>query len=281
MPEKKTEFYRIGDYAHFMGVSSDLLKHYERCGLLHARTAENGYRYYPFHESTRLLECMRLRSYGFSLHEIQTVLCDLPYEDVQTALDQRIDEMEKQILFQQKLIAEHRKISAWLEMMRENEQMISVAHAEAFLFLPQSRHFSFIQDDRITDILEPWVAAMPIVKSCRLFRNIRNDNPVEDSMWGLAVSESDAAVLSLPLNDAVIRIAGGKQLQLHLHHTLQHKAANPYLPNVLHSLLTNPLPIQGPVLQVNLMTLSNCDMRHVNCCYFAAPLEEASAPLSP
>ena len=57
-----TRHYRIGDYAHKMGVTPDLLKHYERMGLIHADTTDSGYRYYPFHESMALLECMGLRN---------------------------------------------------------------------------------------------------------------------------------------------------------------------------------------------------------------------------
>ena len=43
MPDnQKTKHYRIGTYAQNMGVTPDLLKHYEKMGLLHAQTSENG-----------------------------------------------------------------------------------------------------------------------------------------------------------------------------------------------------------------------------------------------
>lgn len=40
--------YRIGDYAHYMGVGRDFLKHYEKCGLLSADHHDNGYRHFGF-----------------------------------------------------------------------------------------------------------------------------------------------------------------------------------------------------------------------------------------
>ena len=71
MPDnQKTKHYRIGTYAQNMGVTPDLLKHYEKMGLLHAQTSENGYRYYPFSESVPLLECFALRNYEMPLQQM-------------------------------------------------------------------------------------------------------------------------------------------------------------------------------------------------------------------
>ena len=54
--QKDLKPYRIGEYARYMGVTPDFLKHYEQFGLITPSVAENGYRYYPFRESSRLLD---------------------------------------------------------------------------------------------------------------------------------------------------------------------------------------------------------------------------------
>lgn len=38
-----------------MGVTPDFLKHYEECGLLDVHHSENGYRYFNFDQSSRIL----------------------------------------------------------------------------------------------------------------------------------------------------------------------------------------------------------------------------------
>ena len=68
--------YRIGEYAQKMGVTPDFLKYYEQLGVIHSQTRENGYRYYPFNQSYKILECMRLKSYGFSVREMEQLLSD-------------------------------------------------------------------------------------------------------------------------------------------------------------------------------------------------------------
>ena len=84
--DKKT--YRIGDYARYMGVTPDFLKHYEQFGLVTPEVAENGYRYYPFRESSRLLDCLALRGYGVPLREMSGML----HEDDASAFCQKLDE---------------------------------------------------------------------------------------------------------------------------------------------------------------------------------------------
>ena len=260
------DMYRIGDYSRFMGVSPDLLKHYERCGLIKPMTAENGYRYYRFFQSTRLLDCMRLRNYGFSLNEMQTLLNDLPYEGVKERLDAQIDKMEAELLFRQRVIAEHRRISEWMEMMSRHEFRLESTEAEAVYFLPQSQENQFIQDERIAQLLERWVAAMPIVKSCRLFEDVLADDAVRKGMWGLAARESDVRALGLPVNDAVIRVEGGSSHLLHIHYLQHHgQKAAPYLTAVQKTLRGCGVQEGTPALQFMLMSLACGEASHESC----------------
>lgn len=62
--EKTFTHYRIGDFAKYLGVTSDFLKHYEEAGLIDVVQRASGYRYYPFNQAARVIEYMRLRNYG-------------------------------------------------------------------------------------------------------------------------------------------------------------------------------------------------------------------------
>lgn len=90
----KMIYYRIGEYARKMGVTPDFLKYYERLGILHAQTLENGYRYYPFNQSSKILECMRLKNYGFSVRSIEAMFSD-DLTAVQQKMDEQIQELEE------------------------------------------------------------------------------------------------------------------------------------------------------------------------------------------
>ncbi|MGN0753120.1 MAG: MerR family transcriptional regulator [Aristaeellaceae bacterium] len=275
MPDKKaTTMYRIGDYARYMGVSPDLLKHYEKLGLIQSETLENGYHYYAFQQSVPLLECMRLRNYGFSLREIGDTLNHSSFEEVQSRLDARISEMERHLQFEQLVVQEHRSISAWMDRMRENETLICEERMEPLLFLPQSRYRDFIQDDRITRLLGPWVDAMPLVKSCRLLPNLLSADREKDASWGLAVTQAHARLLGLPLNDVVQQIPGGRCLHIH-YHRLTSKSGNApsHLEDIRALLRERQVKPAGLSVQVSLMNL-NMDNDRELCGWFAVPLEK-------
>lgn len=63
-PKSPRTNYRIAEFAEYMGVTPNFLKHYEECGLLDVHHRENGYRYFNFDQCSRILEYMRLRNYN-------------------------------------------------------------------------------------------------------------------------------------------------------------------------------------------------------------------------
>ncbi len=267
--DTRKRLYRIGDYARYMGVSTDLLKHYEKCGLLKSVVAENGYRYYPFQESIALLECMRLQSYGLSLREVGETLHESSFEQVQQTLDEKTAEMEKRLRFQQMLIEEHRRISDWMNMMKDATIRTVIKDAEPVLFLPHSCKRDFIADKRISAILPAWIDAMPLVKSCCL----SHGGPyAEDRYWGLVVSKSHADALNLPTNDAVQLIPGGRYLHVHIRHiqTLQESLPLQQVQEIFHA---HGVSDESTVLYSALMRLGKSPTRSA-CGWFCAPLPD-------
>ncbi len=65
---------RSGELAKLAGVSSDLLRHYERIGILaKAERAANGYRRYPASALMRVQAARRAVTLGFTLAELARV----------------------------------------------------------------------------------------------------------------------------------------------------------------------------------------------------------------
>ena len=101
--DRKTR-YRIGDYARYMGVTPDFLKHYEQFGLVTPSVGENGYRYYPFRESSRLMDCLALRGYGVPLREMSVMVREDGADAFCRKLDERADALRRQIALQQAVV---------------------------------------------------------------------------------------------------------------------------------------------------------------------------------
>ena len=206
---KNAAQYRIGDFAHFLGVTPDFLKHYEEKGLLKAQHKKNGYRFFGFEETYKVVEFMRLHNYGASVRDMGRMLCTNT-EDAFEALDEKAAGIAKDIERQQALLEEHRQLKAWMTERRGRRFDWEVREVENFWFLPHSDGQSFLKDPRIYEVLHAWFDWMPLVKSAMSVSLSDDPNALYRCQWGLCIKETHAKRYALPVNDAVQRFKGGR-----------------------------------------------------------------------
>ena len=203
---EKNHSYRIGDYARKMGVTPDFLKYYEQQGIISSNVQENGYRYFPFNQSGKILECIRLKNYGFSVREIEELFAS-DLTTAQEKMDSQIQLLEKRVAFENRLIDEHRQFSQWLNRMNGKTTDWSVTWGEEMLFLPHTNGQTFLEDPRIYELLRDWTAEMPMVKSCIEVSVPQPGMPSPPHgsylRWGMVVNRSYAERNHLPVNGAV------------------------------------------------------------------------------
>ena len=66
--------YRVHQFAELAGVTVKTLHHYDRVGLLRPRRTQSGYRVYTQADLVRLEQILALKTIGFSLKDIRTLL---------------------------------------------------------------------------------------------------------------------------------------------------------------------------------------------------------------
>ena len=186
--------YRIGEYASYMGVTPDFLKHYEKKHIISADVQDSGYRYYRFRESCRILECMRLRNYGFTVRDMAEAVNCMDGDQAWQMLEEKAAAMEKQVELETAILEEHRRIRDWMQRIRGKGEDWVVQRMEPFYFLPHSHHNDFLKDPRIYDILNRWVSWMPVVKSALQIQWDGSGEEEMNSAWGPAKPRSCAMV---------------------------------------------------------------------------------------
>lgn len=206
--------YRIGDFAKFCGVTSDFLKHYEEAGLINVVQRESGYRYYPFDQSARIIEYMRLRNYGVTVKEMQGVLKG-GAEDAFALLDEKAQAIRETVRRLDGLLEEHERLAAWYAKRKEKPVDWEIREVEPYCFLPHTNSQSFRKDERIYQLVRTWGMWLPVVKSALTIEpSLLRDNP-ESLHWGFAVPASLLERYGLPVNDAVETLQFGKALVFH------------------------------------------------------------------
>lgn len=88
----------IGTLARFMGVSPHTIKYYEKIGLLSSgRDERSNYRRFELRVCTDLAECVKFRSMGFSLKELDKLRKSADGAELQEMLGERIRNLEEEI----------------------------------------------------------------------------------------------------------------------------------------------------------------------------------------
>ena len=199
IPISQIREYRIGEFAKYLGVTPDLLKHYEDQGIIQPTRSDSGYRYYPFSTTMLLIECIRLRNYGMTLREIREILAahQLSTAAVSSRLAENVEHMKEEILLDEALTADYEEFLAWQAPLSERDFDWEIRWSKPMAFLPHTDKYDFLQDPRIYEILKSWMSYIPIVKSSmKAERNGR-------ITWGLLVEERMIRQLKLPVNDIV------------------------------------------------------------------------------
>ena len=199
IPISQIREYRIGEFAKYLGVTPDLLKHYEDQGIIQPTRSDSGYRYYPFTTTMLLIECIRLRNYGMTLREIREILAahHLDTAAVSSRLAENVEHMKEEILLDEALTADYEEFLAWQAPLSERDFDWEIRWSKPMAFLPHTDKYDFLQDPRIYEILKSWMSYIPIVKSSmKAERNGR-------ITWGLLVEERMIWQLKLPVNDIV------------------------------------------------------------------------------
>ena len=277
MGKEKIKHYRIGDYAQKMGVTPDLLKHYEKMKLIHAYTTDSGYRYYPFTESIPLLECLSLRNYDMSLRQMYDLLYEGSLEDFHAALAEKALDLKRRISMDQAMLNEFETLDQWMTRMKDQSLYMLMEEREPVYFLPHSKRHDFLEDERIQELLPSWLEWMPVVKSCRKINYQQDTDCLLEAAWGLAVPESQAKACGLPLNDVVERIPGGRHLICHYRNAhVKEQKTNIVWYQIQEKLAETALMPSGPILQIVLTTIFSPENR-VNCGMFTIPLRDTDA----
>lgn len=198
--------YRIGDYARYLGVTPDLLKHYELQGLIQPEKSAKGYRYYTFETTMLLIESIRLRNYGLTLREISEILRQKQFDNA--ALGSRflvnMKNLSQEALLDQALVQDYQNFLEWKAPLAHTDTDWVIRWSRPMYFLPHTVGYDFLEDARIYELLKDWMSYIPVVKS-----SMRADVKGKVT-WGFVVEQQTLQALHLPLNSIVQAIPSRK-----------------------------------------------------------------------
>lgn len=207
------EQYTIGQIAKSLGISPQLLRHYESVGLMDAKRDEtNQYRTYQIQDTKLLFQTIIYRAMGFSLKKINRMLKEESPLDVERSLSDRIREIQKEIEILQNVQGEIREYHDSLLSARVSQGSCRIEpdDFEFYCIMKKGSGYSIIQEE--DGLLVRLHKKAPYVRQgfALSLDMLQNPQTPFDFQYGIVMKKEDIDKHCLPTDmlPYLVRLAG-------------------------------------------------------------------------
>lgn len=197
--------YKIGDFAANLGVTPDLLKHYEKYNIITSeKRGKGGYRYYPFTQVPQILESKKYQKLGFKLREIKNMSQHNSIDLLTKSLIDKTEALAEEIRDKQLVLKIAQDLCVLLgELQKDNfDGKWYIGKIEPVYFFPHSKGYNFApQSKSVLNHLSNWINTIPVAEQCA---RIDFDNKkYKDLTFGLSIRRENAETLKLYIEEPV------------------------------------------------------------------------------
>ena len=199
--------YKIGDVARILGISTDLLRYYEKKGVVTpTKDKQNDYRYYDAWDINFLIDCLWYKSFGFGIAQIAYMVSDCYYGDLLSLLDEKQEELKDSIRHQELLLS---RINQHCEQVSRVKDMIGkcvvTTCPEIVRYL---NRYDFAYDNRaeMQRLSQQWLKYMPFTQRYFEIPLEPGDREAHRYAWGFSLEMEYVDEFAVPIKPPVIRL---------------------------------------------------------------------------
>lgn len=228
--------YKIGDVARILGISTDLLRYYEKKGVVRPeKDAHNDYRYYEPWDINFLMDCLWFKNFGFGIEDIAHMVTDCGYEELTESLEEKERELERVLRRQELLVARMKVHRAEMQRGRELLWKCDVTESPEIVRYLNRHNFVYDDDPALARLSQEWLHYLPFVRRC--FEIRRSDLPGGDGAgnfsWGMALDPMYVEEFGVTCAPPVERLPARKCV----HSVFKSTGKNAFSPNHLQYLM--------------------------------------------
>lgn len=184
------EKYNISKASKFLNISNELIRHYERLGLIEPERGENGYRFFSYRDIDKLQGIRRYRNMNFSLEDMDKLIYTADYEQVGELFKQSLDRVKEQIVWYQELQNTMEKLIGDWQQLDEMAGKCEITVSRDILRV-NLRCNDVLDETIVTEEMVQWMEKMPVVFISPYFKKDAVLNGVNDVEFGYGI-EIDA-----------------------------------------------------------------------------------------
>lgn len=200
------EKYKIGDVSKILGISADLLRYYEKKGVVHPeKDKSNDYRYYDAWDINFLMDCVWFKNFGFGIEEIAHIVTDSTFDDLTGSIKDKENEIVENLRRQKLLLRRIRAHRTDLVRGMECLGKCDIRQSPEIVRYLNRHNFVYDNSEELAGLSQQWLEYMPFVHRCFEIRQV--DLPVygggENYSWGFSLSMEYAKEFEVEIKEPV------------------------------------------------------------------------------
>ncbi len=205
--------YKIGDFANYLGVTPDLLKHYEKYNIIQGvKDEQTNYRYYSFWQSSNILYSKMYQNMGFTLKEIAHLISEATTEELFLELNSKSACISETIKKQDYILNSIKELISYEREIKTNsfDGVWEIKNIEDFYFLPHSENCKYSEELIGNVEVQQWINLLPVTSLCTKIGF--QDGEEESIYFGLSVGGECARKFDFDLSRPIEKVTGNKVL---------------------------------------------------------------------
>ncbi len=178
--------YKIGDVSKILGISTDLIRYYEKKGVVSPQKGpSNSYRYYDTWDINFLIDCLWYKNFGFSIDDISKLESESTYESLMDCIDEKSIEIEQAAhryrMLHDRLLDQKQTLEHIPELIGKCE----VSMCPEFIYYLNRHNFEYESDSTLQTISRRWLQYLPF--STRYFECPAGRSSEGSYSWGFSL----------------------------------------------------------------------------------------------
>jgi len=199
--------YKIGEVAKILGISTDLIRYYEKKGVVKPKKDPvNNYRYYEVSDVNLLIDCIWYKKMGFSIEDIGRMSNVGSYDELVVSLVDRSEEISKDIKYKEMLFLRMQGLTDSAARVREGVGICDVKSNREFLYYLNRDNEVFSGEAELRDLNEEWSLFMPFTKRLFYIDEKALAGESDDYRWGYSIGMKYTSYFSVKAASPVMKM---------------------------------------------------------------------------
>jgi len=180
--------YRIGDVARILGISTDIIRYYEKKGVVSpVKDRLNDYRYYDTWDINYLIDCLWFKKFGFGIEEIAGIVTDCSYDQLLNLMMDKSEEMEDALRMQEMLLECMKSHCRSLESITDFMGVCDVCESPEIVCYLNRYNQTYDNRMELQKISRRWQRYMPFSKRYFEILGAGGEDEPDGYAWGFSL----------------------------------------------------------------------------------------------